>query len=175
MLNKLVNAPGLKDSTTRRQLLTGGLTLGTTLAVGTTAMAVRADPQGADASIHQEIDFKASPSRIYECLLSQKQFAAFTKSPAQIHREAGGPFKLFGGRIGGRNIELIPDERIVQAWRVEAWPPGIYSIARFELKAQDSGCRIVFDHTGFPPADREGLNSGWSKMYWNPLRKYLDS
>jgi hypothetical protein len=29
-------------------------------------------------SLHQEVDFKASPQRIYEALLSSKDFAAFT-------------------------------------------------------------------------------------------------
>ena len=27
----------------------------------------------------------------------------------------------------------------------------------------------------FAPENREHLNAGWSGMYWDPLRKYLDS
>jgi activator of HSP90 ATPase len=134
-----------------------------------------AAPPAADTSIHEDVDFKASPERIYEALLDEKQFSAFTGAAAQIHREVGGAFNLFGGRIAGRNIELIPNQRVVQAWRAEAWPPGVYSIVRFELTAQGSGTRIVFDHTGFAPKDKEHLSAGWPKMYWEPLRKYLDS
>jgi hypothetical protein len=33
----------------------------------------------------------------------------------------------------GRNIELIPNRRIVQAWRAKPWEGGIYSIAKSEL------------------------------------------
>ncbi len=93
--------------------------------------------------------------------------------PAEISREAGGPFALFGGYITGRQVELVPDERIVQAWRAGSWPVGIYSIARFELVEEGSGTKIVFDHTGFPKGDAEELALGWKAHYWEPLGKLL--
>ena len=68
-------------------------------------------------AIHQEFDFKATPARIYEALLNSKQFSAFTKNTAEIHPQPGAAFKLFGGQIEGRNVELVPNQRIVQAWR----------------------------------------------------------
>jgi len=124
-------------------------------------------------TIHQEIDFNAPPARIYEILLDAKQFSAFSKDTAEIRPEAGGAFRLFGGRIEGRNVELVPNQRIVQAWRPAAWPAGVYSIVRFELVAHGSGTRINFDHTGFPEANWEHLNEGWPRNYWEPLRSYL--
>ena len=50
-------------------------------------------------TIHQEIDFKASPSKIYESLLNAKQFTAFSGRPAEINRELGGACSLFGGHM----------------------------------------------------------------------------
>ena len=111
--------------------------------------------------IHQEVDFKASPQRLYEALLDSKQFSAFSARPAEINRELGGAFSLFGGHIVGRNVELVPNQRIVQAWRVVTWREGVYSIAKFELKAQGSGTHLVFDHTGFPEDLRDHLAEGW--------------
>ena len=73
----------------------------------------------------------------------------------------------------GRNLELIPARRIVQAWRVAPWPEGVYSIARFELQKQGSGTRIVFDHTGFPTELAEHLEAGWQENYWKALKVYL--
>jgi activator of HSP90 ATPase len=70
-------------------------------------------------------------------------------TPAEISREAGGAFSLYGGVITGRHIELVPNVRVVQAWRAGDWPAGVYSIAKFELVAQGSGPKIVFDHAGF--------------------------
>jgi activator of HSP90 ATPase len=123
--------------------------------------------------IHQEVEYQASPQRIYKALLDSKQFSPFTASPAQIHAAASGAFNCFGGRVVGRSIELVPNQRRVQAWRLAEWPEGLYPIARFELKAQGSGTRLIFDHTGFAPEDREHLDPGWHLMYWDPLRKYL--
>jgi activator of HSP90 ATPase len=128
----------------------------------------------ATRAIHQEEDFKATPDRIYEALLDAKQFTAFSGGrKAEIDRTVGGTFSIFAGHIVGRNLELVPNRRIVQAWRVLPWPEGIYSIARFELVGRGSGTRIVFEHTGFPPELAEHLESGWNENYWTALQKYL--
>jgi activator of HSP90 ATPase len=133
-------------------------------------------------SIHQEVVFKASRKRVYEALTDAKQFTKVTEfscvpkaPPAEISREAGGTFSIFGGHIVGRHVELVPNERIVQAWRVVVWDAGDYSIAKFELKEQGSGTKIVFDHTGFPNGEGEHLAEGWKTNYWVPLQKYLES
>jgi activator of HSP90 ATPase len=124
-------------------------------------------------SLHDEVDFKAGPQRIYEILLDSKQFAAFTGLPAQIDPKEGGAFSMFAGMIVGRNVELVTNERIVQAWRPTHWDPGIYSIVRFQLKPQDRGSKVVLDHTGFPKGDFDHLEAGWKEHYWDGLTKYL--
>src|SRR5215469_11203035 len=100
--------------------------------------------------IRQEIEFKTNPQRVYDALLDAKQFSAFTGAPAEIDRQVGGAFSCFGGIITGRNIELVPNKRIVQAWRVKIWPEGLYSIVAFELQPEGSGTRLVLTHDGFP-------------------------
>jgi activator of HSP90 ATPase len=136
-------------------------------------------------SIHQEASFNASRKRVYEALTDTKQFdkvielsgakksMALGSEPTKISGEVGGAFTIFGGHIIGRQIELKPNERVVQAWRVVDWSPGVYSIAKFELTEQDSGTRIVFDHTGFPKGLGEHLAAGWRSHYWEPLEKFL--
>jgi len=130
-------------------------------------------------SIHQEIVFKANATRIYDALLDSKKFSEFTGgASAEINRDAGGAFSCFGGVIMGRNVELVPDRRIVQAWRVQNWPEGIYSIVKLELHAQGAETRLVMDHVGFPDGLRGHLNGeepdgGWHRQYWEPLAKYL--
>ncbi len=127
----------------------------------------------ARTSLHQEIELKASPQRIYEILLDSKLFAAFTGMPANIDSAVGGAFSMFGGMIVGRNVELIPNQRIVQAWRPTHWDPGVYSLVKFELKPQGSGTLLILDHTGFPEGDYDSLFKGWNSRYWDPLKKYL--
>jgi activator of HSP90 ATPase len=124
-------------------------------------------------SLHQEIELNAAPERIFHVLLDSKQFAAFTGMPATIDPSPGGAFNTFGGLVEGRNVELIPNRRIVQAWRPTHWDPGVYSIVHFELKAASSGTTLVLDHTGFPEGEFDHLDPGWTLRYWDPLKKYL--
>jgi activator of HSP90 ATPase len=124
-------------------------------------------------AIHQEVELNAAPHRIYEVLLDSKQFAEFSGYPATIGAGAGSTFSMFGGLIVGRNIELIPDQRIVQAWRPADWDPGVYSIVKFELAADGAKTKLTLDHAGFPKGTFDHLNSGWPLRYWDPLKKYL--
>jgi activator of HSP90 ATPase len=171
------------STTTRRQMIAGvAVTLGS-LAAGpetwgkTQQQAMKETPSIAAnekrTSLHMEIDFKASPQRIYEVLLDSKQFAAFSGMPAEIDPKAGGAFSMFGGMIVGRNVELIPNQRIVQAWRPTHWDPGVYSIVRFELKPQGPETMLVLDHTGFPEGEFDHLEWGWNNHYGEPLKKFL--
>lgn len=123
--------------------------------------------------IHQEIELAATPARIYEAYMSSEQHSAFTDGPAEINKEEGGAFSCHGGQILGRNIELVPGSRIVQAWRVAAWEPGLFSVVRFELRAEKGGTRLVMDHSGVPEAFREHIAGGWHARYWGPLAKFL--
>jgi activator of HSP90 ATPase len=130
-------------------------------------------PNPRRTSLHYQAEFKVGPQRVYEALLDSKQFAAFTGLPAEIDAKEGGAFSLFGGQIVGRNIELVPSQRIVQAWRPASWTPGIYSVVRFELKPIGSGSTLLLDQTGFPEGDADSLDSGWHMHYLDTLRKYL--
>jgi activator of HSP90 ATPase len=131
-------------------------------------------PNSKRTSLHQEVDFKATPQRIYQALLSSKDFAAFTGAPAKIDPKAGGAFSLFGGMVVGRNVELVPNQRIVQAWRVVAdFPDGVYTMVKFELKPRDSQTSVVLDQTGFAEGDFDHLSAGWHSHYWEPLKIFL--
>src|SRR3984957_12441253 len=125
-------------------------------------------------SLHQELDYKVSCQRIYEVLLSSKDFAAFSGAPAEIDPKAGGAFSMFGVLIVGRNVELVPNQRIVQAWRPTAdFPEGTYSLVKIELQPQGAGTRLTLDHTGFPEGHFDHLSVGWHSHYWEPLKKSL--
>ena len=136
-------------------------------------------------AIHQEVTFNESPKRIYEALTDARQFQKICQlseasthvdvnsKPAEISTHPGGEFTIFGGYILGRQIELVPNQRIVQAWREPTWDPGAYSLVHFELSKQGTGTKLVLDHTGFPAGAGEHLSIGWRLQYWEPLEKLL--
>jgi activator of HSP90 ATPase len=162
----------------RRQMLAMPLAIG---------LAAASDEEISHAaeSIHQEPVFKATRKRVYEALTNAREFGKIVQlsgaieamglgnKPVEISPVAGGAFSLFGGYVTGRHIELVPGERLVQAWRAGSWSAGIYSIARFALVEQGPATRIVFDHTGFPAGQAQHLAEGWHSNYWTPLTKFL--
>jgi activator of HSP90 ATPase len=188
MMSEGKNSNEPANSPTRRQMIAGAAMTFGGLALGLTQVRAAGGEEISRTaeSIHQETVFKASRNRVYEALTDTKQFnevikisaakdpgISLEKVPTEISREVGGAFTLFGGIILGRHIELVPNTRIVQAWRVVNWDPGVYSIAKFELVEQGAGTKIVFDHTGFPKGDAEHLATGWKAHYWESLAKFL--
>jgi uncharacterized protein YndB with AHSA1/START domain len=134
-----------------------------------------------------EVYLDAPPERVYDALTDGKQFqqvvllsgavqSGMVKAaqPAHFASKVGSAFAIFGGFVTGRQIELVDDVRIDQAWRPGDWPAGVYSIARFDLQKQGSGTLLVFDHTGFPAGAGEHLE-GWKMNHWQPLAKFLES
>jgi activator of HSP90 ATPase len=188
MTSDKTDLAALPSGPARRQILAGAvMTVGAFVFGSTDARAAADDPLSHSAeSIHQEVTFKASRKRIYDALTDAKQFeqvvhrsdAMKTRMPpgaplTRISAEPGGAFSTFGGLIVGMQIELVPNERIVQAWRPAYWKPGVYSIVKFALADNDSGTKLTLDHRGFPDGDGQSLLDGWNKNYWEPLEKFL--
>jgi activator of HSP90 ATPase len=123
------------------------------------------------STIHQEVTFSAAPSRVYEALVNLARFAEVTGAPASGDAAEGAAFSAFGGHVTGRHVELVRDERVVQAWRAKTWAPGVYSIVRFELRPEGTGTKLVFDHEGFPEDMGEHLAKGWHANYWDNIAK----
>ncbi|GLQ57303.1 SRPBCC family protein [Devosia nitrariae] len=125
-------------------------------------------------AIHQEVTIPASPAAVYEALTNSEKFAAMTGGrSADISTEEGGSFAMFGGDIGGRNVELVPGKRVVQAWRPKRWPEGLYSLVSFNLSQDGAGTKLVFDQVGYPEEDHAMLDGGWAMMYWQPMSELL--
>jgi uncharacterized protein YndB with AHSA1/START domain len=181
----------MADLPTRRNILRcAALVTG----IGLTGSARGAAPDSANTpglshdaeAIHQEVRFDAARHRVYAALTTAEQFDAVSKlgvaaksmklgsAATKIGAGAGDTFTLFGGYIVGRNLELVPDARLVQAWREQSWEPGAFSLVKFQLFDDGAGTRLSFDHTGFPKGAGGHLSIGWYQDYWNPLAKFLN-
>lgn len=187
MTNDTMNPAPRSNSPSRRQVIAAVAATAVGAAVLHPAHAHAEDNDGVSRtaeSIHQEPVFKATPKQLYEALIDTKQFdkviqlsgvmnsgKSLGTKPTSISRDEGGAFTIFGGHIIGRQIELKSNERIVQAWRVVDWEPGVYSIAKFDIAQQGPQTKIIFDHTGFPKGKADHLATGWEEHYWKPLEK----
>ena len=173
----------------RREVITAGALAIAGVTARSSRVLAESNPEISSSAeaIHQKRTFAADRRRVYAALTVEEQFdrivrlsgvmktdsQANMQHPTKLSPHAGGAFSVFDGYIVGRQLELVPNERIVQAWRVLNWPRGLYSIARFELSEQAGVTSIVFDHTGFLKGTAEHLASGWQEHYWDPLTKML--
>ena len=133
-------------------------------------------------SIHQEVTLPASPERIYQMLTDSETFAAATGGrPANIGKVAGTTFSLFGDYIQGRQIELVPNKMIVQAWRISTWADGVYSMVRLALSPDGDETKVTLDQDAIPdgispmfPTWFDHVATGWPMFYFTPFAAYLE-
>jgi activator of HSP90 ATPase len=124
--------------------------------------------------IQQTVTFKASPHEVYEALMDSKKHTAFTGGKARISRAVGGEVMAYDDYIAGKNVELIPDQKIVQDWRAVDWPEGYTSRITFEFTAIPGGTRLDFTHVNLPEGTEEEFTRGWIENYWEPMKIYLE-
>jgi len=125
-------------------------------------------------TIRQSVTFRATPHQVYEALMDPRKHARFTGDAARISRRVGGKIMAYGGYITGTNVELAPDEKIVQTWHAADWPEGHESKVTFSFKPVEGGTRLAFTHSGVPDEHYDSIKAGWIENYWTPMRAMLD-
>ena len=124
--------------------------------------------------IKQSITFKASPHDVYEALMDSKKHAAFTGGKASVSRKVGGKYSAYDNYITGKNLELVPDKKIIQSWRAVDWAEGVISTITFKLTPIPGGTRLDFTHADVPEGTEEEFTQGWIDNYWEPMKVFFE-
>lgn len=123
-------------------------------------------------TIKQRVKFRLDPEQVYRLLADSKAHAALTGQKAEISRKVGGAFSTRGGRVSGINVDLVPGQRLVQAWRRKDFPAGIFSMATFELsRGKNGGTELVLTHRGVPKNLIPEIERDWRESYWEKIRE----
>ncbi|MHB8417196.1 MAG: SRPBCC domain-containing protein [Myxococcales bacterium] len=116
----------------------------------------------------------ATPLRVYEAWLDEREHGAFTGSKAQAEPGIGGAFTAWDGYIRGRTLELSEGQRILQSWRTSEFPPGSEdSLLEILLEEGSGGTRLTLRHSGIPEGQGESYEQGWIDHYFDPLKRYF--
>ena len=142
-------------------------------------------------SIHQQVTIPAGRREIYAILADAAALSALCGMGGTAGRTEGAEFTAFNGHVTGRQVELVPGRRIVQAWRFPAWAPGTYTIVRFTLESDnsnitgngaDEGTILIIDQDGYPDGTdalgcheswHDHLDEGWRWFYLTPLARHV--
>lgn len=116
----------------------------------------------------------ASPRRVYEAWLDSKAHTEMTGGAARVNPRKGGKFSAWDGYITGKNLELEPGRRILQAWRTSEFPQGSPD-SRLEvlLEPAKGGARITLRHTEIPDGQGGSYLEGWKAYYFEPMKRYF--
>jgi len=125
-------------------------------------------------TLHQIVSFKGTAHELYEALMDSKRHAEFTGAKATISRKVGGIFQTYDEYASGKNIELIPDKKIVQKWRAADWPKDHYSTTTYVFKEKDGETLLDFIQTEIPIESYAEIERGWTEWYWDRLKIYLE-
>jgi hypothetical protein len=144
-------------------------------------------------SVQQQAMIPAGPREVYAVLADAGALSALSGMAGKAGSAEGAEFSAFDEAILGRQVELVPGVRMVQAWRFSGWAPGIYTIVRFTLEAVpgqgpggpgDNGTLLRVEQGGYPDeADALGchdrwhdhLSEGWLKFYLTPLARHFEA
>ena len=124
-------------------------------------------------SIKQQVLISAGPAEVYAVLADAGALSALSGMPGVAGPSAGEEFSAFDGNVTGRQIELVPGQRIVQAWRFPVWEPGTYSIVSFTVAAEAGGTRLTVEQHGEPEDWHDHVVANWPTFYLNPLANHF--
>ena len=124
--------------------------------------------------IVQSVTFKASPAELFRIFTDSKKHSAATGAKASVSAKPGAPFTAFEGMLSGKNLNVVPNRLIVQAWRASHWKKSDMDwILILTFSQAPGGGRIDLVHVGVPQHDHKGVSQGWPKYYWKPWKAYL--
>lgn len=116
----------------------------------------------------------ASPEEIYQAWLDSLAHSEMTGGAAQMSEQIGAEVSAWDGYIRGRNLELVPGERIVQSWRTSEFADEHGdSVITILLQEADEGTLLTLEHSNVPDEQRSYEETGWQENYFEPMVAYF--
>jgi uncharacterized protein YndB with AHSA1/START domain len=116
----------------------------------------------------------ASPQEIYDAWLDSLGHSEMTGGEASMSDEVGAEVSAWDGYISGRNLELIPGERIVQTWRTSEFADEHEdSVISIVLTEVGDGSLLTLVHSNVPDDQRSYEEGGWQSNYFEPMVVYF--
>lgn len=128
-----------------------------------------------DVVVHERT-FSATANELFAVIDDSTAHGEMTGAPASLATEPGSRFTTHGGAIEGWLLGREEGTFIAQAWRPADWPPGVYSMVRYDFADVDGGgSQLTLTHSAIPEGAATHLADGWNSMYWTPLEAYLSA
>lgn len=115
--------------------------------------------------------FQCKSQDFYSALTRSEMVTAFTRAYVKLDAVKGGEFSLFGGNVTGKFLELVPNKKIVQLWRLKQWPSGHFSTVTIEIDEKDDHTDVNLTQTGVPTSESDTTKANWERYYWTSMKQ----
>jgi activator of HSP90 ATPase len=122
--------------------------------------------------INQKYTISASQDKVWDALTNPNQIKKWSGADAEMDENIGTNFKLWGGDIFGKNIEVEKNKKLVQEWYAGNWSKP--SIVTFILKELSGKTEVELLHKDIPDKEARDIEQGWKNYYMNPLRELIE-
>jgi activator of HSP90 ATPase len=114
----------------------------------------------------------AEPSDIYSAITNPFTIELWSGYPAQMSTEPGSEFSLWEGDISGRNIEFVPDRKVVQEWYFGE--QNEKSIVVINIVPDRENSLVTVEHTNIPDEDFNDIAEGWREYYFDAISRFFN-
>ncbi|GLH13223.1 hypothetical protein R5R35_006778 [Gryllus longicercus] len=115
--------------------------------------------------------FQCKGDEFYNVMTTVELLQAFTRGAVKAEIKKGGKFELFGGNIHGEFVELVPNTRIVQRWRLKQWPAEHYSNVTIDIDQKEDHTQVSLTQTGVPRSELDLTKENWDRYYWDSIKR----
>ncbi|KAI9329928.1 activator of Hsp90 ATPase [Zopfochytrium polystomum] len=126
--------------------------------------------KGKLTTLSMTVEFVCSAADLYQTLLEPGRVQAWSRGPAKIGPQVGAEVALFGGNVTGKIVDLVPNKKIVQTWRLKTWPGDHHSNVTIDLEEQRESVKLILTQREVPIGELDITRKNWEAYYWNGIK-----
>jgi activator of HSP90 ATPase len=114
----------------------------------------------------------AEPSDVYAALTNPYTIELWSGYPAEMSTEPGSDFSLWEGDITGRNLEFIPDRKVVQEWYFGEQAEK--SVVTIDIIKDGENSMVTVEQNNIPDDDFAEIAEGWREYYIGAIISFFN-
>lgn len=123
-------------------------------------------------TIKQIYTVEAPVDKVWKAFVDPREIDDWGGGPAEMDGSAGTEFKLWGGDIWGKNLEVEPGKKLTQEWYCGDWPEP--SKVTFAFKQNGDNTQIDLLQENVPDDEEKEIADGWKRYYLGPMKEMLE-
>jgi len=130
-------------------------------------------PKYNTSTLHLEPVFNTTAEQMYITLLDKARVTAWTRSLPVMDDfppKEGSDIKLFGGGVSGKILKLVPNEQIVQLWRLEDWKEGHFAQLDIKLVQGAGETKMIVKFSGIPIGEEDRVRGNFEDYYIRSIK-----